>query len=241
MHPDWFFSIQLDGSKQNLPSCTAATPLTTAIEPAHVAANNCKQKLQVAAWRFFNSIGRFQEKFAIVYCSHTTNYGHRTGPCCRQQLRAKAASSCMKGGGGHKACMRGALCPPPPSCSKGDEKRRACMKGLSQTSTTSRSHDSYVSATPWIERSQIGLTDFKLSHSHEQKLVLLFRKSKISLWKVSITNNDKHGWKAFLKLLRRLAHSTPTLALHPNQKGVKFVWLILNYLYGMQMDHPCII
>ena len=133
-----FFSIKLDGPKKNLPSCTAATPLTTAIEPAHVAANNCKQKLQVAAWRFFNSIGRFQEKFAIVYCSHTTNYGHRTGPCCRQQLRAKAASSCMKGGGGHKACMRGALCPPP-SCSKGEEKRRACMKGLSQTSTTSRS------------------------------------------------------------------------------------------------------
>ena len=31
-------SIQLDGSKKNLSSCTAATPLTTAIEPAHVAA-----------------------------------------------------------------------------------------------------------------------------------------------------------------------------------------------------------
>ena len=39
LHED--FSIQSDGSKKNLPLCTAATPLTTAIEPAHVAANNC--------------------------------------------------------------------------------------------------------------------------------------------------------------------------------------------------------
>ena len=95
MHADWKdFSIQLDGSKKNLSSCTAATPLTTAIEPAHVAANNCVQKLQVAAWR---------------------------------------------GGGGTG---------PPLHAARGDEKRRACMKGLSQTSTTSRSLDSYVSATP---------------------------------------------------------------------------------------------
>ena len=150
--------------------------------------------------RFFNSMGWFQETFVIVYCSHTTNYGHRTGPWCRQQLRAKAASSCMKGGPvdwkdfsipldgfkknlpsctaatplttaiepAHVAannCVQklqvaawrgeggtghawGGPCAPPPSCSKGDEKRRACMKGLSQTSTTSRSLDSYVSATP---------------------------------------------------------------------------------------------